>query len=125
MLCQALNYTVAAVASLQEVMNSNSVSPFDTLHIKKFHKQKEPVLHFRNISPLSAFTLHLFSLALFLFYFFCDEKYITRQAAQEILFRLVIEQKTQREGEESERVRGLFLTEAISQRSRLARLRNL
>lgn len=54
------------------------------------------------------FMLHLFSLAVFLFYAFCDEKYITRQAAQEILFRLVIEQKTQREGKESEREREVF-----------------
>ena len=72
---------------------------------------------------LSALCVTSLSLALILFYSFCDEKHITRHAAQEILFRLVIAQKTQREGRESER--GLFLTEAISQRSPLARLRNL
>ncbi len=98
MLCQALNYTVAAVASLREVMNSNSVSAFDTLHIKKFHKQNEPVLHFRNIAPLSALYVTSLFTGTLSFLRLLWWNVLTRQAAQEILFRLVIEQETQREG---------------------------
>lgn len=112
---QALHCIVAAVASLQEGMNSYSAS--DTLYVKTFHKQIEPVLHF------SLSTLYVTSLSLL--YSFCDEKYITRQAAQEILFRSVIAQKIERAGRKRERERGLFLTEAISQRSCLTRLRNM
>lgn len=119
--CQALHF-VAAVASLHEVMNSHGTSPPDTQRKETFLRQREQVLHSRNICLLPA--LYAVSLALILLHSFCNEKYITRQAAQEILFRLVIAQTAQREGKESEREREVFFW-LISQRSRLARFRNL
>lgn len=72
----------------------------------KIHKQTKPV--FQKQFSLSALYVTSLSLALILFYSFCDERYITRQAAQETLFRLVIAQKTQREGTESDREREVF-----------------
>lgn len=113
-----LHCIVAAVASLQEVLHSNSASASYTLTSRHFSRRKRQ-FYTSERYLLSALCVTSLSLTLILFHFFCDEQYI----AQEILFKLVMAQKTQREGRESER--GLFLTEAISQRSPLARLRNL
>lgn len=95
-MCQTRHYT-----ALLQLLHQ-SASPSDTLYVKKFHKQSKPVLHFQKHISISALYVRSLSLALILFYSFCEEKYIKSQAAQEILFRLVIAQS---EGRESERQR--------------------